>query len=62
MPKIIQFELISQYHNDSIVRNFEVVKTKELIGQKYYCSSLKKDMEAYVKGYYAYLALKAIRY
>ena len=50
MPKIIWTELISRHHNDPLAGHFGINKSKELIGWKYYCSSLKKDVEAYVKG------------
>ena len=36
IPEIIQTELISYYHNDSLTGHFGINKTKELIGRKYY--------------------------
>ena len=50
MPKIVCFELISGYHNNPLAGYFGVNKTGELISQKYYWPSLKKDVKSYVRG------------
>lgn len=60
-PKIIQTKLINQYHNNFFVDYFDVNKTKELIDQKYYLPSLRKNDKAYIKGYNISLSLKIIR-
>ena len=60
--EIIQTELISRHHNDPLAGHFGINKTRELIGRKYYWPSLKKDVEAYVKGCNVCLASKAVRH
>ena len=50
MPKIIWTKLIKWYHNNLLTGHFGINKTKELIGRKYYWPSLRKDVEAYIKG------------
>ena len=60
VPKIIWTELISWHHNNPLAKHFGFDKTKELIDRKYYWLSLRKDVEAYVKGCDVYLALKAV--
>ena len=51
MPEIIQTKLISRYHDNSLADYFGIDKTKALIVWKYYWTSLRKDVEAYIKGY-----------
>ena len=60
--KAIRIELISQDHNDPLEGHFGIDKTKELIGRKYYWSTLRKDVEAYVKACDDCLDLKAVRH
>ena len=36
VPKAIRIELISRYHNDLLAEHFDIDKTRELIGRKYY--------------------------
>ena len=62
VPKAIQTELISQHHDDPLAGHFGVNKTRELVGQKYYWPSLRKDVESYVKGCDVCLASKAVRH
>ena len=62
MLEIIQTKIISQHHNDPPAGHFGVDKTRELIGQKYYWPSLRKDVESYVKGCDVCLGLKAVRH
>ena len=50
VPEIIRTELISRHHDDPLAGHFGIDKTRELIGRKYYWPSLRKDVEAYVKG------------
>ena len=58
----IQIELISWHHNNSLAGHFDIDKTKELVGRKYYWPSLKKDVENYVRRYDVCLASKAIKH
>ena len=58
----MQTELISQYHNNLLTGNFDINKTRELIGRKYYWLSFKKNVQAYVKGGNICLLSKAIKY
>ena len=62
VPEAIRTELISRHHNNLLARHFGIDKTRELIGRKYYWSSLKKDVESYVRGCDVCLASKAIRH
>ena len=62
VPEAIRTELISRHHNDSLAGHFGIDKTKDLIGRKYYWPSLRKDIEAYVKGCDICLGSKAIRH
>ena len=62
VPEVIRTELISWHHDDPLAGHFGIDKTRELIGRKYYWPSLRKDVEAYVKGCDVCLALKAVRH
>ena len=62
VPEVIWIELISRHYNDLLAGNFGIDKTRELIGWKYYWSSLRKAIEAHVKGCDVCLALKRMRY
>ena len=62
IPEVIQTELISRHHNDPLARHFGIDKSRELIGRKYSWPSLRKDVEAYVKGCDVCLASKAVRH
>ena len=62
VPEVIRTELISRHHDNPLVGYFGIDKTRELIGRKYYWPSLKKDVEAYVKGCNVCLASKAVRH
>lgn len=62
IPEIIQIELISQYYNNFLAGYFSINKTKKLIGWKYDYPSLKKDIEANVKGCNICLGLKAVKH
>ena len=61
MLEIIWTKLIYRHHNNLLVEYFSINKTKELIGQKYYWPSLKKDVEAYIKDCNICLALKTVK-
>ena len=60
--EIIRTDIISKYHNDSLVGHFGVKKTRELVARKYYWPTLHADIEAYVKGCDVYIASKVVRY
>ena len=62
VPEVIQTEFISRHYNNPLASHFDINKTRQLIGQKYYWPSLRKDVEAYVKGSNVCLALKAVRH
>ena len=62
MPKIVYSKLISKHHNDLLVSHFGVTKTRELICQKYYWPSLRKDVKSYVKGCDICLILKIVKH
>ena len=62
VPEIIRYKVISRYHNDPLVRHFDIDKTRELVGQKYYWPSLRKDVKSYVRGCDVCLASKAVRH
>ena len=62
VPEAIPIELIRRDYNDPLIGHFGITKTKELISQKYYLPSFRKDVEAYVKGCDIYLALKVVRH
>ena len=59
---MIYFELISRYYNDLLADYFKVDKIRELIGRKYYWSSLKKNIKSYIKEYDICLALKTVKH
>ena len=60
--EVVQIKLISQYYDDSSAGYFCINKTRELIGQKYYWLSLRKDVVDYVKGCNVGLGTKAINH
>ena len=62
VPEVIRIEIISRYHNDTLVRHFGIDKTKDLVSQKYYWLSLRRDIEAYIKGCDVCLGSKAVRH
>ena len=62
VPEIIRSEVISRHHDDPLAGHFGIDKTRELIGQKYYWPSLKKDVENYVGGYDFCLASEVVRH
>ena len=60
IPEIIRSELISRHHDDPLAGHFGIDKTRELIARKYYWPTLRRDVEAYVKGCDVCLASKAV--
>ena len=62
MVEIVCSKLTNKHYDDPFAGNFGVDKTRELIGQKYYWPSLKKDVKSYMRGYYVCLASNAVRH
>ncbi len=62
VPKVIRSELTSKHHDDPLAGHFGIEKTRKLIARKYYWPTLRRDVEAYVKGCGVCLASKAIRH
>ncbi len=60
--KVICSELISRHHEDPLAGHFDIEKTRELIVGKYYWPTLRRDVEAHIKGCDICLASKAICY
>ena len=60
VPKVICSELISRHHDNLLASHFGIEKMQELIARKYYWPMLQRDVEAYVKGYDVYLAIKVV--
>ncbi len=60
VPKVIRSKLISRHYNDSLAGHFGIEKTCKLIARKYYWSTLRWNIEAYVKRCDVYLAAKAV--
>ena len=54
--------MITCHHNDSLTGHFAIDKTRNLVGQKYYWPSLRRDAESYVQGCDVCLTLKAVRH
>ena len=50
VPEIIRFEMISRHHNDPLAGHFDIDKTRELVGRKYYWPGLRRDIESYAQG------------
>ena len=50
VPEIIRSEVISRHHNNLLAGHFGINKTRELIGRKYYWSSLRRDVKSYIQG------------
>ena len=62
VPEILRTELISRHHDDPLAGHFGIEKIRELIAQKYYWLTLRRDVEDYVRGCDVYLALKAVQH
>ncbi len=62
VPKVICSELISRYYDNPLVGHFGIEKIWELIVRKYYWPTLRRDIEAYVKGYNVCLVSKTVCY
>ena len=62
VPEAIRTEIISQHHDNPLAGYFGIDKTRDLVGRKYYWPSLRKNIEAYVKGCSVCLGSKAVRH
>ena len=62
VPEVIQTKIINRHYDDPLANYFSVDKTKELINQKYYWPSLKKDVKSYAKGCDVCFGLKAVKH
>ena len=62
IPEIIRTELISRHHDDPLAGHFGIEKTRELVARKYYCETLRNNVEIYLRGYDVCLASKTIRH
>lgn len=62
ISKIIGTEIINWHPNKPLIGHFGTNKTREFIKQKYYWSSLYKDIKAYVTGCNICLAAKAVKH
>ena len=60
IPKAIQTKLISHHHNNSLAGYFGIKMTPKLLAQKYYWSTLRHNVKAYVKGCDVCLTSKAV--
>ena len=54
--------MISCSHNDLLTEHFGIDRTKELVGQKYYWSSMRRDVETYFRGCNICLTSKTVRH
>ena len=52
--------MISCYHNDLLAGHFKISKTQKLVGKKYYCLALRRNVETYVRRCDMCLASKTI--
>ena len=62
VPKIIRSEVINRSHNDPLVGHFGINKTIELVGRKYDWSSLRKNVDNYVRRCDVCLTSKTVRH
>ncbi len=62
VPEIVRTELISRHHDDPLAGHFGIDKTTELIAQKYYWPTLRRNVKAYVTGCNICLASKSVRH
>ena len=62
VPEIIWIELINQQNDNHLRGQFGINRIKDLIGRKYYWTSLWIDIEVYVKGCDVYLGSKAVKH
>ena len=62
LPKIIWTKLISKHHNNPLVGQFDINKTRKSTGRKHYWPSYRKYVKVYVKDCDIYLALKTVKY
>ena len=62
VPEIIRSKVISCHHDDPLPGHFGIDKTRELVGQKYYWPSLRRDVKNYVRGCDVCLVSKTVHH
>ena len=62
LPEIIKTEIISKHHDNLLVDHFGIKKTWGLVAQKYYCPTLRVNIETYMKGCDVCVAFKAVKH
>ena len=62
VSEIICSKVISRHHNDLFAGHFGIDKTRELGARKYYWSTLRHNIQTYVRGCDVCLSSKAIYY
>ena len=60
IPEIIWTKLISRYHDNLLAGHFSIKKIRELIAQKYYWPTLRRDFKDYVRGCNVCLTSKTV--
>ena len=60
IPKAIQTELISRYHNNPLAGHFGIKKSCKLLAWKYYWPTFCYNVKAYMKGCDVCLVSKAV--
>ena len=60
--EIIKIELISKYYHIQQADYFGIKKIPEFVARKYYCKTLRHNIEVYVKGCDICLMSKAVRH
>ena len=54
--------MISCHHDDPLAEHFDIDKTRELVGWKYYWPSLRRDVKSYVRRCDVCLTSKAVKH
>ena len=62
VPKAIRMKLINCHYDNLLASHFGIKKTCKLFAQKWFWSTLRHDVEAYVKGYDVCLVSKALQH
>lgn len=62
VPKIINIDLISRHHDNPLAGHLGIKKTQKLVAQKYYQSTFRHNVEAYIQGCDICLASKVVGY
>ena len=62
ISETIWTELMSRHHNNPLASHFGIKKIRELVAQKYYWPTLRRNVEDNVKGCDIWLASKIVRH